>query len=46
MNDNKTFEHESPSVPRCEVILLGDAAFKKVLESIQVKIRGKTLMIP
>ncbi|KAL5480626.1 hypothetical protein ACEPAI_1897 [Sanghuangporus weigelae] len=45
-NDNKTFEHNSPSAPRREVILLSDAAFKKFLESIQVEIGEKALMIP
>lgn len=45
-NDNKTYEHESPSSPRRDVILLGDAAFKKFLESIQVEIGGKALIIP
>jgi hypothetical protein len=45
-NDNKIFEHKSPSAPHREVILLGDAAFKKFLESIQVEIGGKALMIP
>ena len=45
-NDNKTFEHKSPSAPLHEVILLGDAAFKTFLESIQVEIERKALMIP
>ncbi|RPA94539.1 hypothetical protein L873DRAFT_1408743 [Choiromyces venosus 120613-1] len=45
-DDNKTFEHKSPSAPRREVILLGDAEFRKFLESIQVEIGGKALMIP
>ncbi|RPA99861.1 hypothetical protein L873DRAFT_1682426 [Choiromyces venosus 120613-1] len=44
-DDNSTFEQKSPSAPRREVILLGDAAFRKFLESIQVAIGDKALMI-
>lgn len=44
-NDN-TFEHNSHSAPRHQVILLGDPAFKRFLESIQFEIGGKALMIP
>ncbi|KZS99904.1 uncharacterized protein LAESUDRAFT_765115 [Laetiporus sulphureus 93-53] len=43
--DNNTFEHKS-SAPRREVILLGDAAFKKSLESIQVEIGEQPLTTP
>lgn len=40
-----TFEHKSPNMPYREVIFLGDTAFKKFLESIQVEIREKMLII-
>ena len=37
--DNKKFEHKKDSQRRHDVILLGDAVFKKLLESIQTEIR-------
>lgn len=45
-NDNKTFEHNSHSAPHHQVILLGDAVFKKFSESIQVEIERKALTTP
>ncbi|KDQ64793.1 hypothetical protein JAAARDRAFT_238133 [Jaapia argillacea MUCL 33604] len=43
-DENKSFEHKSPRMPRREVTLLGDAAFKNLLESIQVEIGGKAIV--
>jgi len=36
--DNNRYEHENPSQPRRNVLLLGDGAFKKLLASIQSEI--------
>jgi len=36
--DNNRYEHENPSQPRRNVLLLGDGAFKKLLGSIQSEI--------
>lgn len=43
-NNNTTFEYEPPNAPRNYFTVLGDAAFKEFLESIQAEIRGKALM--
>ncbi|KAI0250101.1 hypothetical protein BJV78DRAFT_1222725 [Lactifluus subvellereus] len=41
---NEHFERKNNSQRRHDVMLFGDAAFKKYLESIQVKIKGKGVM--
>src|SRR5579863_1305445 len=41
-NKNKPFKHENDSQRRFNVMLFGDGAFKKYLDSIKVGIRGKT----
>ncbi|KDQ61352.1 hypothetical protein JAAARDRAFT_30774 [Jaapia argillacea MUCL 33604] len=43
-NNNKNFEHK-PSEPGHEVILLGDAVFRRVLESIKVEIEFRQPII-
>ena len=42
VNNNK-YEHENPSQPRRNVLLLGDAAFKKLLASIQSEIMNAAI---
>ncbi|KAI0250099.1 hypothetical protein BJV78DRAFT_1347568 [Lactifluus subvellereus] len=41
---NEHFERRTDSQRRHDVVLFGDAAFKKYLESIQVEIKGKGVM--
>ena len=41
--DNNRYEHENPSQPRRNVLLLGDNAFKKLLASIQSEIMGAVI---
>ena len=38
--NNNRYEHENPSQPRRNVLLIGDGAFKKLLTSVQSEIRN------
>jgi len=44
--DNNTYDYKPPSEARREVTLLGEAAFQKLLDTIQVERGDKALMIP
>ncbi|KAF8606534.1 hypothetical protein BDV93DRAFT_520820 [Ceratobasidium sp. AG-I] len=43
--NNDVFEYESPSTPRHDVVLLGNFAFEKVLDSIEDEIKKSVFMI-
>lgn len=43
--NNKKFERKTDSQRRHDVILLGDAAFQRLLESVQTEIRSKELTV-